>query len=148
MEVLSFVLNALGLGCAVLATIIKGEKMKQVLALVFMANLLVGTSYLFMGDGINGVVSNYIATVQTVISYMYESKGKTVPKWIVGLYALSFVAVNVIFDVMLHKLSIFTVLAIIACMTFILGILQKNGKEVQYAVIEKDRADYQVVKKA
>lgn len=27
-------------------------------------------------------------------------------------------------------------------------ILQKNGKEVQYAVIEKDRADYQVVKTA
>ncbi len=26
--------------------------------------------------------------------------------------------------------------------------LHKNGKEVQYAIIEKDRADYQVVKVA
>ena len=26
--------------------------------------------------------------------------------------------------------------------------LQKNGKEIQYAVIEKDKADYQVVKVA
>lgn len=27
-------------------------------------------------------------------------------------------------------------------------VLHKNGKEVQYAIIEKDRADYQVVKVA
>ena len=77
MPILAYLFNLLGLACIILASLIKGKKMKQV------------------------------------------------PKWLIGLYALSFVAINLRFG----GLYFYTFLAIAACMTLIMAILQKSGKD-------------------
>ena len=124
MPLLSFTLNLIGLGAIVLASLIKGEKMKRILVLLFIGNALVGISYLFSDNGINGGASCLLATVQVVINYAFQSKGKPIPKWLVALYAAGFIAINL----WLGGLNIATLVAVLACMTFVASILQSNGK--------------------
>ena len=131
MQIISFVLNALGLLSIILASLIKGEKMKQVLFFIFLSNVLVATGYLLTGNGINGAVSGYLAGVQSIVNYLFESKNKPIPKWLISLYALSFIAANLFFG----GFNFYTLLAVAACMGFIAGILQKNGRNYRLCTV-------------
>ena len=124
MEIASYIVNLIGLGAILLASLVKGEKMKQVLLLLLVGNLAVGIGYLLGGSGINGAVSCFVGVGQTVVSAIFEIKHRPVPKWVVGIYALSFIVVNLLFG----GVSFYTFLVIAACMTFIMGILQKSGR--------------------
>lgn len=131
MQTLSYVLSALGLASVVVASLIKGRKMKQILFLVFSSNVLFATSYLFAGSGINGAASCFLGALQAIITYFFDSKNKPLPKWLVALYALGFVAVNLIFG----GFNGMTVLAIVASLSFVMCIGQKNGAKYRFWTI-------------
>ena len=128
MDILAPIFSALGLISMILASVIGGEKMKRILVLVFLGNLFVGLSYIFDGTGINGAASCFLGAVQSVISYFFNVKHKPLPKWLVALYALSFVVVNVaVMGELTVPAVINTSIAIVATLAFVMGIIQTKG---------------------
>ena len=123
MKILAFILNLLGLGAIILSSFINGNKMKTILLLLFAGNALVATSYLFSENGINGAASCFLACVQIVINYILQRKNKPIPMWLNILYLAGFVGINI----WLGGLNFYTLLAVVACSTFILSILQKSS---------------------
>ena len=115
----------------IIASLIKGENMKKILFFVFCGNVLFATSYLVGGSGFNGAASCYLGGVQTIINYFFDSKGKPLPKWLVVVYALSFVGVNLA----VGGFKPLVILAIVACLTFIMCIGQKNGAKYRFWTI-------------
>lgn len=123
MQGLAYVLSILGLISMIVASLIKGKNMKKILFLVFCGNFLVATSYLIGGSGISGAVSCYIGAAQTIINYFFESKNKPLPVWLITVYAVAFIAVNLV----VGGFNPLVILAIIASLTFIMCIGQKTG---------------------
>ncbi len=131
MHILSYVLSTLGLISMIAASLIKGKKMKTILCLVFLGNLLVALSYLAGGSGINGAASCFIGAAQTIINYFFESKGKPLPKWLVVIYVIAFIAVNII----VAGLNPLCILAIVASVSFVMCIGQKSGAKYRFWII-------------
>ena len=131
MQILSFVLSLSGLTSMIIASLIKGENMKKILFFVFCGNVLFATSYLVGGSGFNGAASCYLGGVQTIINYFFDSKGKSLPKWLIAVYAISFIGVNLA----VGGFKPLVILAIIACLTFIMCIGQKNGAKYRFWTI-------------
>lgn len=129
MMVLSYALSLLGLLSMILASLTKGDKMKRILFLVFLGNALVATSYLAGGSGINGAAACYLGAVQTLINYYFDSKNIPLPKWLVALYALAFIVVNIWVAGGITALGL---LVIVASLTFIMCIGQKNGAKYRF----------------
>ena len=125
MEVLSYVLNFLGLASFVAASLVKGKRMRLILFLSFFGNAVMATAYLVLGRGINGAISGYIGGAQAVVNYFFEAKNKPLPKWLVGVYAAAFVGLNL----WLGWGDWRCVLAIAACLCFVMSLVQPTGKE-------------------
>ncbi len=123
MEILAFILSISGLIMGVSASLIKGKKMRLILLCVLLSNFLMATSYVVGGGGINGAISCYIGCLQAGINFFFERQNKKIPKWLIGVYALMFITAN-----LFGEISWFSILAIVACLTFIGGIAQKSGK--------------------
>ena len=126
MQILSYILSLAGLGAMITASLIKGKNMKTILLFVFLGNIFVATSYLMTG-GINGAVSCYIGGAQTLINYFYDRNKKPLPKWLIAVYAVAFVVLN-----LMTGFSWLCMLAIIASLTFILCIGQKVGSKYRF----------------
>lgn len=139
MQVLSFVFSTLGLVSMIVASLVKGKSMKVILALVFCGNFFFAMSYLLGGQGINGAASCLVGAVQSIINYFFDSKNKSLPKWLVAIYGFSFVAVNVVVSGGASKEGVFIswlcILAIIASLSFILCIGQKSGAKYRFWTI-------------
>lgn len=131
MQVLSYILSLLGLACVIAASLVKGKNMKTILFLVFSANVLVAASYLVGGSGINGAVSCFLGAAQAIINYFFDRKGMPLPKWLVAVYALAFICLNLI----LGGFTMLCVLAIAASLTFVMCIGQKNGAKYRFWTI-------------
>lgn len=126
MQILSYILSLAGLGAMISASLVKGKNMKTILFFVFLGNIFVATSYLLSG-GINGAVSCYIGGAQTLINYFYDRNKKPLPVWLIAIYAVAFIVLNLI-----TGFSWLCVLAIIASLTFILCIGQKVGSKYRF----------------
>lgn len=124
MEILAYVLSALGLISMICASLVKGEKMKTILFLVFCGNLFVATSYLVGGSGINGAAACYLGALMTLSNYFFESRKKDVPRYMIAIYAIAIIALNIWVSKGIDPLG---ALVIIASLTFIFCIGQKNG---------------------
>ena len=124
MDTLAFILSTLGTICICAASFLKGKNMKFILLLVFLTNALMGISYILTG-AFNGAVSSILGAVQTILNYfLFERKNKSIPKWLIVIYALSFLIVNLlVFE------RILDLLALVATMAFIMEICQKTGKQ-------------------
>ena len=123
METLAFILSSLGTVCICIPPLLKGKNMKLILLLIFLANATVAASY-FLTGALNGGVSCTIGAVQSIVNYFFERKEKSLPKWLIAVYAVAFIAANlVVFQ------SVTDVLAILACLFFIGGICQKSGEK-------------------
>ena len=131
MQILSYILSFLGFLSFVCTTLIKGEKMKQILFLVFCCNFFYATSYLVAGSGINGAASCYLGALLAIINYFFDSRNKPIPKWLMALYALSFIAVNIA----VGGLSYLVLIAIVATLIFVISIGQKNGAGFRFWTI-------------
>lgn len=132
MNILATSLGVLGTVSMIIASMIKGKDMKLILFFVFFGNVFAATSYLLDGSGINGAASCYIGGVQTLINYLFDSKNKPLPKWLVALYALSFVGVNVYVGAVSSMRIYLTILAIAASLTFVMCIGQKSGAKYRF----------------
>lgn len=128
MQILSYVLSIAGLVSMILASIVKGQNMKKILLFVFMGNMLFATSYLLAGNGINGAASCYLGGLQSIINYFYDVKMKPLPTWLIAVYAIAFVALNLA----VGGVSALGILAIVASLTFIMCIGQKSGKKYRF----------------
>lgn len=132
MQTLAYILSTLGLISVISASLIKGEKMKTILFLVFCGNVLVATSYLVGGSGINGAAACYLGALQTLINYFFESKNKPLPAWLIVCYALAIVVLNIW---VAGGVSMLGILVIIASLTFIMCIGQKSGAKYRFWTI-------------
>lgn len=128
MQTLSFVLSTLGLISMIISFLIKGKNMKKILFFVFMGNVLVAASYFAGGSGINGAASCCVGALQSIINYFFESKNKPLPKWLVVIYGLSFVGVNLA----VSGFNGLSILAIAATLAFVMCIGQKNGAKYRF----------------
>lgn len=126
MQILSYILSLLGLASMVIASLVKGKNMKTILLFVFMGSMFVATSYLMTG-GINGAVSCYIGAAQSIINYFFDAKKKPLPRWLIAVYAVAFVVLN-----LMTGFSWLCMLAIVASLTFILCIGQKVGSKYRF----------------
>ncbi len=131
MTILSYILNTVASISIISASLVKGEKMNRILFLVFLGNFLAATGYLVGGSGINGAASCYIGAAQTIINYFYESKNKPIPKWLIAVYALTFISLNIYVGINPGH----TALVIVASLTFIMSIGQKNGAKFRFWTI-------------
>lgn len=131
MEILSYVLSLMGLASMITASLVKGKSMKTILFLVFCGNIFIAVSYLLGGSGINGAASCFIGGAQAIINYFFDSKNKPLPKWLVAIYAAAFIIVNI----WVAGVNFLCVLAIIASLTFIMCIGQKNGAKYRFWTI-------------
>lgn len=94
------------------------KKMKTVLLISLGVNLLFGLSYLLVGS-YSGCITCATACVQLIINYTYNVRCKRLPWWLIAIYCLSFVMVNLFaFE---HW---YDVLAILASVSFALSISQ------------------------
>ncbi len=132
MQNLSYFFSILGLISMISASLVKGEKMKTVLFLVFCGNVLVATSYLVGGSGINGAAACYLGGLQTLINYFFDSKRKPLPRWLVVCYALAIIVLNIY---VAGGVSALGVLVIIASLTFIMCIGQTSGAKYRFWTI-------------
>ncbi|MBE7030409.1 MAG: YgjV family protein [Ruminococcaceae bacterium] len=99
-----------------------GKKMRTILTLNFSGNLLVGTSYLLIG-GHSGAAICFAACVLGCINYVFDIKDKKIPTWLVAVYAVGFLSINLItFG------AWYDVLALAASMLFVLSIVQNEAK--------------------
>ncbi len=131
MDILAYVLSFLGLVSMIVASLIKGQNMKKILFFVFCGNILVGVSYLLGGSGLNGAASCFLGGVQSIINYFFESKNKPIPKWLVIVYGLSFIGLNLA----VGGFSMLGILAIVASLSFVMCIGQKSGKKYRFWTI-------------
>ena len=131
MQWISYVLSIIGLICMITASMLKGANMKTILALVCFANLVVATGYLFGESGINGAASLYLAAVQTLINFFFERKNKPLPIWLIAIYAVSIIVLNLV----VGGFSALGVLVIVASLTFLMCIGQKSGAKYRFWTI-------------
>lgn len=129
MQMLAYVLSILGLVSMISASLVKGERMKQILFLVFCGNVLVATSYLLDGTGINGAASCYLGGVQSIINYFFDSKNKPLPKWLIAIYAVAYIGLNLW---VAQGVTALGILVIVASLTFIMCIGQTNGAKYRF----------------
>ncbi|MBR2499667.1 MAG: YgjV family protein [Clostridia bacterium] len=129
MQILSYILSLLGLVSMICASMTKGEKMKRILFLVFCGNVLVATSYLVGGSGINGAAACYLGGAMSIVNYFFDSKNIPIPKWLIAVYSVLIVALNIWVAGGVTALGI---LVIVASLTFVLCIGQKNGAKYRF----------------
>ena len=112
----------IGTVCVCIPPLFKGKNMKLILLLVFLSNAAVGVSYVLTG-GLNGGVSCLIGAAQAIINYFFERKGKNLPVPLIAAYAVTFTVAN-----LLVFSAITDLLAVLACLIYIVMICQKNGR--------------------
>lgn len=139
MQILSYVLSLLGLASMIVASLVKGKKMETILFLVFCGNVLVGTSYLLDGQGINGCAALYLGAVQSIINYFFDRKGQSLPNWLIGIYIASIVILNIAvvggFSLQGITVGWLSLLVIVASLTFIMCIGQSTGAKYRFWTI-------------
>lgn len=123
-EILAYGFSLLGLASMITASLIKGKNMKKILFFVFGGNFFVAISYFLDGSGLNGAASCVLGCIVTLINYTFESKNKPVPKWLAVIYGVAFTVVNLVVS---KGFSWLGLLAIVACLMFVMCIGQKNG---------------------
>ena len=123
MQLVYVILSFLGLAAFVAAAVIKGEEIKKNLFFVFSGSMFVGVSYLFTSAGINGSVSSFIGGLQAIINYFFNRNNKKIPKWLILVYVLIFLALNL--AVINSPIGL---LALFASLCFVGSISAENGK--------------------
>ncbi len=131
METIAFILSISGLLSMVIASLLKGKDMRLILIFVFLCNALLAASYLVDGSGLNGAASCFLGAAQTLINYFFDKKNKPLPKWLIAVYAMSFIVLNLV----VGGFNLLGLLAIAASLTFIMFIGQKEGAKYRVWVL-------------
>lgn len=132
MSVLSYWLSVSSLVLMVLASLSDGKKMKRILLLLFSGNILLATSYLLGGKGIVGAATSYLGSLMTIINFFFESKNRSIPRWLTVIYLVSLISVNIIVSGGVTGLGLIVIAASVA---FVMCIGQKSGKKYRFWVL-------------
>ena len=125
MPILAYLLKTLSTVITMIAVLIKGKNLNLIQVLLFAANIICGVGYLADGAaGFNAAGSCIIAAFQAILSYSIQSRNRPIPKWLIAIYAASFI----VFNIIVSGLNLPCVLAIIATLCFVMCIAQPNGK--------------------
>ena len=98
------------------------KKMKTILIFNFIGNLLVGVSYL-LDKSFSGAAICTVACTQVFINYNFDKKEKKVPIWLLGIYAVAFLGVN-----MIAFAHWYDVLSLLAALVFVISVAQSDAK--------------------
>ena len=98
------------------------KKMKNVLVLNFIGNVLVGLSY-FCVSKYSGAAICMVAAIQLLINYSFTVRGKKVPLALMAVHAAVFLAVNIV-----TFKAWYDVLALMAALLFVLSVAQHTPK--------------------
>jgi len=120
MEIISYIISMIATVSGLIEPFCK--KMKTILTMNFLGNLLVGTSYLLVFEK-SGALICFAACVQVIINYLFEVKGKALPVWLIITHAVVFLAVNILTFAVWYD-----ILALVAAMLFVLSVAQKSAK--------------------
>ena len=63
----------------------------------------------------------------SIINYFFEKKNKPIPMWLIAVYAVAFVAVNLVVFTQLAD-----VLALLGALTLVVGLCQKSGRKYRF----------------
>ena len=119
---LSYILSIGALIATGISMLLSGKGMKKILVMLALGNLMMAFSYVCTG-ALSGFITAVIATVQTVINYFFDVKGKRIPVYLLVIYALSFIVINLCVYV-----SLVDLLAIAASVSAVIVTSRKNGK--------------------
>ena len=121
-------------GISILATVLAliepfSKKMKTALIFNFVVNAMVGINYLLEDatGGISGAVICGVAIICLAINFRYTSKDLAIPTWVVILNASIFTAANLV-TFLISGFHLYDILALVACLLFVLQIAQKSTK--------------------
>jgi hypothetical protein len=98
------------------------KKMQTILIFNFTGNLLVGISY-FLVSSYSGAAICAVACIQVFVNYIFDVKKKKIPLWLVAIYALAFLGVN-----LLSFKAWYDIFSLIAAMLFVISVAQENSK--------------------
>lgn len=129
METLSLILSILSIIFSVLASFTKGQKnIVKILILMSLCNLSAAMSYVVLGEGINASASCFLGTAVCIVNYFFNAKKLPVPLFLSVIYAVAFTALNLaVFDISQTKTVIAGICAIIACLCFVMSVIQNSG---------------------
>lgn len=127
MHTLSWILSSGAIIFDIAASLTKGDRnMLKILALIMLSNLSIALSYVINffinGDGLNGSFSCFLGAAICFINFFFNRKKKPIPLWLSGIYAIAFIAVNFV-----TEFTGATVIAIAACLTFVMSVIQDKG---------------------
>ena len=100
------------------------KKMKHILIFQTVVNLLAALSYVFLVDGRAGFIVSMIGTVQSVIMYIYDKKGKR-PHLVL---TLGFIAAYLFLSLYNNTDKIINFLPAAAAVCFALAVMQRKPK--------------------
>ena len=98
------------------------KKMKTILIFNFIGNLLVGVSYL-LNKSFSGAAICAVACTQVFINYNFDAKQKKVPLWLIIIYGVAFLGVN-----LLAFAHWYDILSLLAAMVFVISVAQSDAK--------------------
>ena len=116
-----------------------GKKMKTILMFNFAGNFLVGLSYLLV-SGYSGAAICSVACVQVAVNYFYDIKNKKLPKTLIAIYAIAFLAVNLV-----TFKAWYDVLSLIAAMLFVLSVAQNEAKYYRILYFLNSVIDFETI---
>ncbi len=122
---LSTLLSFVSLGFLIAASLVKGKRMGLILVLICIGNILQGIGYIFAGDALSGVVACLYGALIAFVNFFFERKERSVPVWLLILYAVVFVVINLLTSG-LTDFSAFVVIA--AFLAYIMGAASKSGR--------------------
>lgn len=99
-----------------------GKNMKTILAFNFTGNALIALSYLLTGE-MSGAAICFVACAQVLINFIFDVKEKKVPAWLVAVYMVAFLSVN-----MLTFANWYDIFAMVAAVFFVLSVAQSAAK--------------------
>ncbi len=99
-----------------------GKNMKTILAFNFTGNALIALSYLFTGE-MSGATICFVACAQVVINFIFDIKEKKIPFWLVAIYIVAFLSVN-----LLTFANWYDIFALIAAVLFVVSVAQSAAK--------------------
>ena len=124
LEALAFALSIGSLVSLLVGSVLDGKRMRLILFLIFLGNILLAVSYLLQGSGINAAASCFLGGGQAIVNYGFQSKGKPIPRWLLLCYMLSFVVLNVWLS---KGITLPCALVLLGSFTFIMCIAQSSG---------------------
>ena len=95
----------------------------------FVANLLVGISYVLVG-GVSGALICVIAGIQLLINFILNIKGKKVPIWLIIAYSVAYCAVNI-----MTFSKWYDIFSLVAALSFVWSMSQSNSKYYRILLI-------------